>query len=139
MIPVLRAPAFVVPRRWLQRLWQHIEEDDIAGLAAELACRSFLELFPFFVLFVALGDAFASRLNIQNPAQQMLDLLSNSMPSEAADPIRQQLELVVGTRPPGLAVMSVLGALWIAAGGGASLLKAMNPGARQPVCRVCER
>jgi membrane protein len=110
----------------LRRLWQHLEEDDIAGLSAELAFRSFLELFPFFVFMAAIGDVLASRLNIQNPAQQVLGMLSDSLPQEAADPIRQQLEVVVGTRPPGIAVMSVLGALWIAAGGGASLLKSMN-------------
>jgi membrane protein len=109
-----------------RRLWPHLEEDDIAGLAAELGFRSFLELFPFFVFLSAIGDALAGWLHIQNPAQQVLGLLSDSLPTRAADPIRQQLEAVVGTRPPGLAVLSVLGAVWIAAGGGASLLKALN-------------
>lgn len=114
------------PKQRLARLWRHIEEDDAAGLAAELAYRSFLELFPFFVFAAAIGDLVAANLHIQNPAQQMLQLLSDSLPTEAADPIHQQLELVVGTRPEGVAVMSVFGALWLAAGGGASLLKAMN-------------
>ena len=114
------------PLAFARRLWPHLEEDDIAGLAAELGFRSFLELFPFFVLLTAVGDGLAGWLHIQNPAQQVLGLLTDSLPSEAADPIRQQLEAVVGTRPPGLAVLSVLGAVWLAAGGGASLLKALN-------------
>ena len=109
-----------------RRVWAHLEEDDVAGLSAELACRSFLELFPYFVFLTATGDVLAAGLHIQNPAQQLLGLLSDSLPSETADPIRQQLEAVIGTRPPGFAVLSVLGALWVAAGGGASLLKATN-------------
>src|SRR5205823_2619129 len=116
----------MAPRDFAQRLWTHLEEDDIAGLSAELAFRSFLELFPFFVFLTVIGDALAGALHIQNPAQQVLSMLNESLPSETADPIRQQLEAVIGTRPPGFAVLSVLGALWIAAGGGASLLKAMN-------------
>jgi membrane protein len=116
----------MAPLHAARRLWPHLEEDDIAGLAAELGFRSFLELFPLFVFLSAMGDVLGGWLHIQNPAQQVLGLLTDSLPSEAADPIRQQLEAVVGTRPPGFAVLSVLGALWIAAGGGASLLKALN-------------
>jgi membrane protein len=116
----------MLKRDAIRELWRHMEEDDIAGLAAELGFRSFLELFPFFVFMAAVGDGVANWVHIQNPAQQVLALVSDSMPAEAGDPIRQQLEAVVGTRAPGVAVLSVLGALWIAAGGGASLLKAMN-------------
>src|SRR5207237_4226566 len=116
----------MAPPDFARRLWSHLEEDDIAGLSAELAFRSFLELFPFFVFLSAIGDVLAGALHIQNPSQQVLQLLSESLPSETADPIRQQLGAVIGTRPPGFAMLSVLGALWIAAGGGASLLKAMN-------------
>ncbi len=107
-------------------LWSHLEEDDIAGVSAELAFRSFLELFPLFVFLSAAGDVLSTWLHIQNPSQQVLDLLSATMPRETADPIRQQLETVIQTRPPGAPPLMVLGALWLAAGGGASLLKAMN-------------
>ncbi len=110
----------------LRRLFRRAARDDVAGLAAELACRSFLELFPFFVLLSALGELVANRLGVQNPADQLLDLLSDSLPQGAADPIRQQLEVVLGTRQSGIAGLVVLGAVWLAAGGGAALLKAMN-------------
>src|SRR4051812_21384610 len=99
---------------FVRQLWPHLEEDDIAGLSAELACRSLLELFPFFVFLSAVADVLAGWLQIQNPVQQLLGLLNDSMPSETADPIRQQLETVLQTRPPSFALVSVLGALWIA-------------------------
>jgi membrane protein len=55
----------------------------------------------------------------------MLDLLTNSMPQGAADPVRQQLEGVLGSQQ-GLIGLPILGILWLAAGSGATLLKAMN-------------
>ena len=109
-----------------RRLWRRAARDDLAGLAAELACRSFLELFPFFVFLSSLGDPVANHLGVENPAHQLLDLLSDSMPQNAAEPIRQQLEVVLGTRQSGFAGLIILGAIWLAAGGGAALLKAMN-------------
>jgi membrane protein len=73
-----------------------------------------------------LGDLLSGWLRVQNPARQILDLISDSVPRGAADPIRQQLEAVLQTREPGLVGLTVLGALWVGAGGGATLLKAMN-------------
>jgi membrane protein len=99
--------------------------DDVTGLAAEIAYRSFLELFPFFVFLASIGGALERAFGVQNPARQMLDLLTSSMPQGAADPIRQQLEAVLGTQQ-GLVGFPMLGVLWLAAGSGATLLKAMN-------------
>ena len=109
-----------------RQLVQRAVRDDVAGLASELACRFFLELFPFFVLLASFGGPLADRLGVQNPTQQVLDLLSDTLPGNAADPIRQQLQVVLQTRQSGLAAFLVLGGLWLAAGGGASLLKATN-------------
>jgi membrane protein len=100
-------------------------KDDVAGLSAELAYRTFLELFPFFIFFSMLGGAAEQSLHIQNPARQMLDLLNQSLPQGAADPIRQQLETVLGSQQ-GLIGLPIVGVLWLAAGSGASLLKALN-------------
>jgi membrane protein len=108
-----------------RRLAASARTDDVTGLAAEIAYRSFLELFPFFVFLATIGGALESAFHIQNPAHQILDLLTNSMPQGAADPIRQQLEGVLGSQQ-GLAGLPMLGVLWLAAGSGATLLKAMN-------------
>ena len=131
-VPGRHATCATVGVRWdtvldtVRRLFRRAARDDIAGLSAELACRSFLELFPFFVFLSTLGDPVANRLGVENPAHQLLDLLSDSLPRNTADPIRQQLEVVLGTRQSGLAGLVILGAVWLAAGGGAALLKAMN-------------
>src|SRR5919198_2173317 len=87
-----------IGRELLRRISQH----DVSGIAAEMACRSLLELFPFFVFVAWLGDLLSGWLRVQNPARQILDLISDSVPRGAADPIRQQLEAVLQTREPGL-------------------------------------
>ncbi|MBV8713707.1 MAG: YihY/virulence factor BrkB family protein [Chloroflexi bacterium] len=99
--------------------------DDVAGLSAELAYRTFLELFPFFIFLSMIGGVAESALHVNNPIGQMLDLLSQSLPQGAADPIRQQLENVLGSQN-GIIGLPIVGVLWLAAGSGASLLKAMN-------------
>jgi membrane protein len=101
------------------------KKDDVAGLSTELAYRTFLELFPFFIFLSMVGGAAEQSLHVPNPARQMLDLLNGSLPQGAADPIRQQLETVLGSQH-GLIGLPIVGVLWLAAGSGASLLKALN-------------
>src|SRR5579859_6373831 len=107
------------------QLLNDANRDDVAGLAAELAYRTFLELFPFFIFLSMIGGVAESSLHVYNPARQMLDLLTQSLPQGAADPIRQQLESVLNSEQ-GLVGLPIVGVLWLAAGSGATLLKAMN-------------
>src|SRR5579859_4266209 len=86
--------------------WVQALKDDVAGLSAEIAFRTFLELFPFFIFLAMLPG---------NPTRQVLDLLSSSLPQGAAEPIRQQLEQVLGTQK-GLVGLPLVGVLWLAAG-----------------------
>lgn len=99
--------------------------DDVAGLAGEIAFRSFLELFPLFIFLATLGSTAEAALHVPNPARQLLDLMEQSLPQGAADPIRQQLESVLGSQHAGMG-LGLLGILWLFAGSGAALLKAMN-------------
>src|SRR5438105_7776978 len=109
----------------VRRLLTQANKDDVAGLAAEIAYRTFLELFPFFIFLTTIGATLESSLRIPNPARQMLEMLTENLPQGAADPIRQQLEGVLGSQQ-GLIGLPIIGVLWLAAGSGATLLKAMN-------------
>ncbi len=117
MVPRLCAmPSRRDALKLLRELWEQALKDDVAGLSAEIAYRTFLELFPFFIFMAMLPG---------NPTHPALDLLSSSLPQGAANPIRQQLEQVLGTQQ-GLVGVPIIGVLWLAAGSGATLLKAMN-------------
>src|SRR5437764_42323 len=102
-------------RRIAAQVFKQAVEDDVAGLAAELAYRTFLELFPFFIFLSMIGGAAEASLHIYNPARQVLDLMNQSLPQGAADPIRQQLESVLGSQQ-GLIGLPIIGVLWLAAG-----------------------
>ena len=108
-----------------RQLFAQADEDDVAGLAAEIAFRTFLELFPLVIFLAAIGSVFESTLHVQNPTQLMLQMLTESLPQGTADPIRQQLEGVLQSQQ-GAVGLPMIGVLWLAAGGGATLLKAMN-------------
>jgi membrane protein len=108
-----------------KQLFAQANRDDVAGLAGEIAFRTFLELFPLFIFLAVVGAQLEAMLHIPNPAHQLLDLLGTSLPPGAADPIRHQLESVLGSQHTGLG-LGVLGVLWLFAGSGAALLKAMN-------------
>src|SRR5436190_15164417 len=88
-----------------KELWAQALKDDVAGLSAEIAYRTFLELFPFFIFLAMLPG---------NPTGPVLDLLSSSLPQGAASPIRQELEQVLGTQQ-GLIGLPLVGVLWLAA------------------------
>ncbi|MBV9581844.1 MAG: YihY/virulence factor BrkB family protein [Chloroflexi bacterium] len=108
-----------------RQLFQQANKDDVAGLAGEIAFRTFLELFPLFIFLALLGSGLQNVLHVDNPVHQMLGLLESSLPQGAADSIRQQLETVLSSEHAGIS-LGVLGVLWLFAGSGAALLKAMN-------------
>ena len=108
-----------------RKLFEQALKDDVAGLAGEIAFRTFLELFPLFIFLSLLGSEFQAVLHVDNPVHQMLDLLASSVPQGAADSIRQQLESVLDSEHATIS-LGVLGVLWLFAGSGAALLKAMN-------------
>jgi uncharacterized BrkB/YihY/UPF0761 family membrane protein len=61
-------------KRWARQ----VARDDTFGLAAELAYWFFLSLFPFFIFLAALGSFIAALFNVQDPTQQIVDLLGAS-------------------------------------------------------------
>ena len=110
----------------LKQLVHEVQSDDVAGLSAELAYRFFLALFPFFLFLAALGGLVAGFLDIANPAQRLVDLISDQLPADAARLLEDQLTAVIGTQRPGLVSVGILGAIWAASSGFKAVMKAMN-------------
>jgi membrane protein len=108
------------------RFVKSFQEDDVPGLAAELAYRFLFAVFPFGLFVAALGAFVAGWLGIQNPAQQILDALGDNLPPDLASTLAPELERVIGTARPGLVSFGAIAALWAATGGTNALIKAMN-------------
>jgi membrane protein len=108
------------------RLWRQCVRDDVLGLAAELAYRFFLAIFPFFIFLASLGKPLAILLGWPDPAGRVADLLSEVMPAEAAGVFRNEIARVIALTSPGLVPLSLAGALWVATGGTSAVMKAAN-------------
>lgn len=105
---------------------EQARRDDVQGLAAELAFRFFLALFPFFIFLGAIGSFVAGILGIENPGKQLADSFGSNMPPAAGDLIRGVVQDTVGTKSYSILSITVLGAIWVATTGMETLIKAMN-------------
>jgi len=110
----------------LKQAVKEVGADDVAGLSAELAYRFFLAIFPFFIFLAALGGIVAGALNIQNPAERLVKLIGDQLPSDAASVLETQLRGVIETQNPGLLSFGIIAAIWAASSGFKAVMKAMN-------------
>ena len=108
------------------RLLVQVKADDITGMAAELAFRSLLALFPFLVFLASVGSMVASAAGVDDPTSEVLDLVSDRLPDDAASVVSNQAGDVVESSNLGLLSIGMLGAIWAASGGVNALLKALN-------------
>jgi membrane protein len=110
----------------LRQLVDPFRRDDVLGLAAELAYRFFLAIFPFFLFLAALGQLLTGGLGVPNPAPHFAQLLGQIMPPDASALFQAELEYVLSTYHPGLASLGFASALWVATGGTTALMKGLN-------------
>ena len=110
----------------VQRLLEGIRNDDVSGLAAEIAYRFLFAVFPFGLFVAALASFGAGWLHVQNPAQMIVDGLGDNLPPSIADGLRPELERLLGTSQPGLVTFGALTALWAATGGTNALVKGIH-------------
>ena len=102
------------------------KEDDVPGLAAELAFQSFLALFPFLIFLGATGSLLARLLGIENPAEQVVGLLGSNLPQGARETVQEVVSDTLNKGNNNLLSLTVLGAIWAATAGTDTMMKAMN-------------
>ena len=126
----LRLPRIPIPDAGpagvTKQIVKKVGEDDLSGLAAALAYRSFLALFPFFIFLAALAGFVTHLFDIQNPTDRIINTIGDTLPSDVTSVIRTQLEGVVNSRNAALLSVGLVGTLWAASSGVGSLMKAMN-------------
>jgi membrane protein len=118
-----------------ERLVKHVLDDDVIGLSAELAYNFFLSLFPFFIFVGALGGFIAAWLGVENPARQLVDMIGDALPPEAAETLEGELEGIIGEQNPGALSFGIIAALFFATGGTNAIIKAMDRAYRVPESR----
>ena len=102
------------------KTWRESQEDDVFGAAAQLAYYFLLALFP---LLIFLTSAVGFMPGVQD---WILDALAKVVPPESMKLVRETLLDVVSNRSGGLLSIGLIGSLWSASSGVASLMDALN-------------
>ena len=113
-------------REFIRRYVKAVFDDDVPGLAAELAYRFMFATFPFAIFVVALSGFMASWLGIADPGSRIIGAIGNSLPSDLIGPVKDQLELALADTQPQLLSLGAVVTLYAATGGIDTLMKAMN-------------
>jgi membrane protein len=113
-------------REFVRRYVKAIFDDDVPGLAAELAYRFMFATFPFAIFVVALSGLMASWLGVADPGSRIIGAIGNSLPSDLIGPVQAQLEQALTDTQPQLLSLGAVVTLYAATGGIDTLMKAMN-------------
>src|SRR5919112_430496 len=101
----------------LTHVVESAREDDIGGLAAEIAYRFLFAVFPFGLFVAALSSFVAGVLHVDNPAGTILAGLGDNLPPSIAESVRPELERLLTNARPDLLSVGAIGALFAATGG----------------------
>lgn len=109
-----------------KRVIKQVIQDDVVGLSAELAFRSFLALFPFFIFLATLSGWIADLFPVQNPSRTIVDLTRDTLPQPLADVLAPELSSIINTRNLGLTGLGFVLTLLSATSGMNTAIKALD-------------
>ena len=105
-----------------RRVWREIGEDAVGDRAAALAYYFLFALFPALLFLTAL----LGMLPIPNLMDNLMAYVARALPPDAASVTQKTLLEIVRGAHGGLLSIGVLGALWAASNGMASIMAALN-------------
>jgi len=109
-------------RELARRVWREIEEDAVADRGAALAYYFLFALFPALLFLTAL----LGLLPIPSLMDRLMEYVTRALPPDAASVTQKTLREIVRGARSGLLSLGVLGALWAASNGMASIISALN-------------
>ena len=108
---------------FLKRLWDCLNRDDAAGLAAEMTYNWMLSLLPALIFLFTLFGMFGMQSDLFD---QFMGRIYVVMPREAYNLLQATLLELTKDSNGGVAILSLLGAIWSASNGVTSIEKALN-------------
>ena len=117
--------AFQIPLSWselLKRTAKESSEDDVLGLAAQLAYYFFLALFPA-VLFIL---ALASFFTLTNLIDDIVGALRPIAPADVLGFLEEQLRRISNTDSGGILTIGILGAIWSSSAAVVAIVGSLN-------------
>ena len=110
----------------VKTLYFETKDDDLAGAAAELAFRQFLALFPFFIFVASLGAFLANLASVEDPTQEIMKLIGDSLPANLSSVLRNELAQVLESSDARLASIGIIAAVWASSSGIQAVMKSLN-------------
>jgi len=114
-----------VPLSWAElgrRTWREVVDDDVTGLAAQLAYYFFLALFPALLFLLALASFFS----LSNITDEVGRSLGPFVSPQVLDLIQEQMRRLANNQDGGLLTFGVAGALWSSSAALVSIVGALN-------------
>lgn len=115
---------FAIPISWrelLTRTAQQTMQDNVAGLAAQLAYYFFLALFPALLFLIALASFFPGDV-----IQQMVEAMRSVAPPAVIEILESQVRQIAEGDDAGLLTFGILVALWSSSAAIVGIVDAMN-------------
>jgi membrane protein len=112
--------------RLLRVLVHEIAEDDIPGMAAEMAYNFLFAIFPLCLFLVTALGFIGDRLGLDGPVEALLRQVAPYAPPAVLDIIRGYVDSLLSTRSETFLTIGLLGTWWGAAAGVGSLMKNLN-------------
>jgi membrane protein len=109
-------------RRFVRLLVQAVLRHNVVDLGAQLAYWSLLGLIPFVIFLLTL----VGYLPLEKLDVQLMTWLAPFMPDAALRLVWETVHEIVGQQRGGLLAVSLVGALWSAAGGASAMQVALN-------------
>lgn len=106
-----------------KRVWAEISDDNIWDAAAQLGYYFMLALFPLLIFLLSLVSVLRDRIDVVTP---FMATLRNVMPGQAYQLIGTEIERILQSSNGGVFTLGMLGTVWAASSGVASLMGTLN-------------
>ncbi|HZP57103.1 MAG TPA: YihY/virulence factor BrkB family protein [Dehalococcoidia bacterium] len=126
----LRVPEVRVGRFDLTRIVRdtvrEVGDDDVPGLAAEMAYHAILAVFPFLLFLAGLTSIINHFVGVGDVTQRMVDRAGDVLPDDATSLLRSFTDSVVYSRGGPAFAFGLLGSLWASSAAIGTAMKALN-------------
>lgn len=105
---------------------REVQDDDVPGLAAEMAYHSILAIFPFLLFLAGLTSIIDNVFGVGDLTDRIIDKAGQVMPEDAQSVLRGFTDEVVNSDGTGAMLFGMVGAFWAASSAVSSAMKALN-------------
>jgi membrane protein len=105
---------------------REIGDDDVPGLAAEMAYHSILAIFPFLLFLAGVTSILEPVFGVGNLTDRIVEKASHVMPDDATSLLRSFTSEVVHSQGWGAIAVGLLGSLWASSAAVGVVMKALN-------------